>query len=567
MFSVLAWTAAVLLALSPAAADSGSAGKLTGVVVNPSGVPQMGATVSILSESVLAARGLQLLTNERGIFTAERLLPGEYSIRVTLAGFLPAVERHVRIEPNLTTLLKIELDSVFTSLDRLRRQPRQPSEPDDWAWVLRTSAATRPVLRWVDGEIVYESEAVASERRAGSPPHGRFELTAGARRPGSVSNLADAPAAAFAYDQSLGRFGHLLMAGQASYERSSAGGGFAAVWLPTGDAATGSQTTFVLRQAMLGPDGPGFHGARLGHSNQMQLGERWSLHYGSELVRVHLGRSVTALRPQGELVFRGSPRWRASLWLGAQPSPHAGASANTLTATLEQLDAFPVVMLVEGRPVLEGGWHQELAAEHLVGRNASVFAAVFRDRSRHTAVFGRGARPAQDFLPDFYSRSFAFDGGELNTWGTRLGLRQRFSEDLEAMILYAWAGALTVDEASAAADPRDLLHVRPRHSLAGRVTTRVPRLGTRLTASYKWTAGAALSRQDGFGEAAFQIDPNLNVTLRQPLPNFFSSGRFEAVVDVRNLLAQGYVPVSTGDGNVVLVSQFRTIRGGLAFQF
>jgi hypothetical protein len=45
-------------------------------------------------------------------------------------------------------------------------------------------------------------------------------------------------------------------------------------------------------------------------------------------------------------------------------------------------------------------------------------------------------------------------------------------------------------------------------------------------------------------------------------------GGMEAIIDVRNLLAQGYVPVMGPDGQTVyLVQSARSVRGGLAFTF
>jgi hypothetical protein len=42
----------------------------------------------------------------------------------------------------------------------------------------------------------------------------------------------------------------------------------------------------------------------------------------------------------------------------------------------------------------------------------------------------------------------------------------------------------------------------------------------------------------------------------------------DAVIDVRNLLAQGYVPLLGQDGRTVyLVQSARSIRGGVAFSF
>ena len=42
----------------------------------------------------------------------------------------------------------------------------------------------------------------------------------------------------------------------------------------------------------------------------------------------------------------------------------------------------------------------------------------------------------------------------------------------------------------------------------------------------------------------------------------------DAIIDVRNLLAQGYVPVLGQDGRTLyLVDSARSVRGGVAFTF
>jgi len=46
------------------------------------------------------------------------------------------------------------------------------------------------------------------------------------------------------------------------------------------------------------------------------------------------------------------------------------------------------------------------------------------------------------------------------------------------------------------------------------------------------------------------------------------AGHMELLLDVRNLLAQGYVPVMGSDGRTLyLVQSARSVRGGLAFSF
>ena len=566
----LGWVMAItLIAAASAHAAPQSLGKLSGAVVDPAGVPQMGATVLVLAEDQASAAAAQLLTNQRGLFNTEHLLPGYYSVRVTLAGFLPAVERHIKVTANLTTLLKIEMDSVFASLDRLRRGPQQQTGPDEWKWVLRTSAATRSVLQWLEGESEDAGGQPAGEPARTHLPRGRLEVTSGAHRPGSVANLADSPATAFAYEQKIGPAGRLLLAGQLSYEHSAAAG-LSTLWLPSGDPRSGPQTSLVLRQAKQGPAGPTFRALRMQHASQLALGDRVTLRYGAEYVLVGLGPAASALRPDAELDVRVSPNWKTNLRVSGRQSrsaPGDDLRAAPLQSALAELDSLPVVLWRNGHPVLEGGWHEELGVERRLGARVSISGAAFHDAAHHVAVFGRGGTSNPDFFQDFFSGAFLYDGGSSNTWGTRLAYRQKLNDELELSAVYAWASALAPEEVAATVDLRDALQARYRHSLAARVSGCVPRAGTRVVASYKWINGPVVSRQDPFGETLHQIDSYLSLSVRQPLPSFLMSGRWEAQADFRNLLAQGYVPVDARDGRILLVPAFRSFRGGLSFQF
>ncbi len=546
----------------PTAAQS--YGRLSGTVVDPSGVPQMGATVAVARQGGTLVETLQLLSNEKGAFLASRLTPGLYTIRVTLAGFLPAFERNVRIEANLTTILKIELGSIFSSMDALRRRPNQEKpDADEWTWVLRTSSSSRSILRYTEGEAVLAGN-FSGEENGANRPHARMELTNGSRRPGSVSNIADAPSTAISYDQQLGRAGRLTFAGQASYERS-ASAGFASTWLPSGEIGRGPETTLVLRQANLGPNRLPFRGARLEHNNQVSFG-RVRLDYGTEYILANVGTSTSSIRPNIEVTYQVSPEWSASINLASRPWAHSHGQRDALRSVLEELDAFPTILMRNGRPVLEGGWHEEIGLERRLGENASLKVGLFRDRSNHTALFGRGASPEIDFVQDYYSDAFAYDGGQSGSLGSRIAYRYKLPDGTEVVVLYAWAGALLPVDSPDSRLLRDALETRRQHSLAARVSTRLPKTSTQLTASYKWLSGPVVSRQDAFGEVAYQVDPFLNFTVRQPLPTLFST-KIEALADFRNLLAQGYVPIDTADGRVLLIPAFRTIRGGFSFQF
>src|ERR1700688_619191 len=132
----LCWTTVLVAVLAVSAPAKQGYGTLSGVVLDPSGLPQMGASVWLISEDGGRVTS-QLLSIQDGAFSADHLKPGKYAVRVSLAGFLPAMERHIAVVADLTTLLRVQVDSVFSSLDTLRRKSDPTAETDDWKWVLR----------------------------------------------------------------------------------------------------------------------------------------------------------------------------------------------------------------------------------------------------------------------------------------------------------------------------------------------------------------------------------------------------------------------------------------------
>lgn len=576
---VRVWGTLVLAAaFSTLGASSGLAqlkpvqGGLSGEVRDMAGTPQLGASVELISEVTPLAKPVDFLTNTQGVFRGDKLAPGLYTIRVTLAGFLPTLEKHVRINANLTTLVRIQLESMFASLDQLRRAPSSSAtEADDWKWVLRSATAARPVLEWVEKDplsaIVVDEDSVPVET-----VRGRVDFTDGARRPGSVSNLPASPTTAFAYDQRVGDIGRLLLAGLFAGDAETPAGGVATVWLPTGSLGAGPHTALVLRESKLGDIGPTFRGVRVDQGGSIGLGDRAVLKYGAEYVLVGLGKPASSLRPRMELDAQLSDNWEASLIFASMPvgpmplESVDGESASALAGALNELDAFPVLMWRSGRPVLESGFHEELAIGRKLGEKSKLQVAAFHDDNAHTAVFGRGTNlPVADFFQDVYSNGFAYDGGSSSSWGARVAYQEKVTDNVELTAVYAFAGALTPSSA-AFAPLREVLRTTGRQSAGVRVSRKVNRMGTRVTAGYDWISGAALTRVDSFGESLFDIEPFLHVGVHQRLPKL-GHGHWEANAECDNLFTQGYLTINTQDGRMTLMPAFRTFRGGLSLQF
>src|SRR5205085_10020936 len=185
--------------------------------------------------------------------------------------------------------------------------------------------------------------------------------------------------------------------------------------------------------------------------------------YGAEYVLVGMVRSAASLRPRLELDTRLSDAWSTAMIFAEEPGAGTPLESDErevggeLAAAVNELDSFPTMLWRNGRPRLEGGWHEEIAAERTLGPNAKLQIAGFHDDNRHVAVFGRGNDlPASEYFQDYFSNGFAYDGGASGNWGLRLALRQRVSDSLEITAIYAYAGALSPSDLTEAAT-RDML--------------------------------------------------------------------------------------------------------------
>jgi hypothetical protein len=222
-------------------------------------------------------------------------------------------------------------------------------------------------------------------------------------------------------------------------------------------------------------------------------------------------------------------------------------------------------------PAVEHARHQELSFSRRIGKNNVQFAAYY-DRIVDPALTGVGefSTDGGNILPDVFSGTFTYQGQELRTNGLRVVVQRQLAPGLTATMDYAYGGVLDLNGKSInLADAQDWMATRQRHTVAGKISSTLPKTKTQWLASYRWINGSALTPVDLFNTSAGRADPYLNLFLRQPIPSpGFFPGHIEAVVDLRNLLAEGYMPVVGHDGRTVyLVQSARAVRGGLNFTF
>ncbi len=556
----------ILMALTLAVCASAAVnpGKISGYVKNSAGVPQMGAAVEVLT----SATAQTLYTDTRGFFSTAALLPGTYVVKVSAPSFLPTIRENIRLESGATLVVNLTLNTLFEAVQMLPTRAKTPEEHDDWKWTLR-SASNRPILRVLDdGPLVVVSK---SDKEDDKVLKARVAFMAG--NDGSGVGGAPDMSTNFGLEQSLFSDGTLSFNGDIGY-----GSG-----LPTGivraafskDMGDGSHPEMALTVRRFATVDTAFHDAALqalalSLSDTAQIGNFLGLRFGSELQTVQFRGRSNAIRPFGSAdLHLGPDTVIGYTYSTSRPTTRRSKGFDTAPADLTETD--PRVALVGDDPKIERARHNEISVSRRFGNNR-IQAAYFRDRVNNVVLNGVGddVFSGGDFLSDFYSGTFNYSGGDLSSNGIRLVFERKISDALTATFDYAFGGVLTLDQTGLDwSQVRDSLRAQNRHTFATKLSGTVPGSRTRIITSYRMGDTDALTPVDMFNVSAGQTDPYLNLFVRQPIPGRrFIPGNMEALVDVRNLLAQGYMPILGQDGHTLyLVQAARSFRGGLAFTF
>jgi len=530
-------------------------GAISGHVRNATSVPQMGAIVEVIGA---AAHSLTVFTDEAGFFSASGLLPGVYSIKVSAASFLPTLRERIGLRPGASVNVNVTLNTL---LGAIQVGPlRVASDDEDWKWTLR-SVANRPILRVFDGPAEKENHETTGSLSflAGSAAGGY----------GSGSELSTG----FSVERSIFSAGHVGVSGNVGY-----GEGLPAAVLRTTYShkrADGSEPSVALTMRRFAPSNPNLHNAALqalalAVGDDFSVGDVVELKFGSELQTIQFLGRVTAFRPYGSADVHLSPNTVLE-YSYATSLPDSRREKGFDSSPADLSESNPRVSMQDYNTKIERAHHQEVSLSRRIGKN-NLQLAAFSDRVGDTALTGTGDVSAAGgfLLPDVYSGTFSYAGNNLRTQGLRVVLQRKFSSDLTATLDYAYGGVLDLAQPNVELEvARQLITTQKRHAVAAKLSGSLPRTHTRWITSYRWVNGPGLTPVDMFNASAGQSDPYLNIFIRQPIPTLgFLPSHMEAVIDVRNLLAQGYVPVLGQDGQTVyLVQSARSVRGGVAFTF
>jgi hypothetical protein len=570
--------------LGPVRALASEYGRLAGIVSDDHGNPLMGATVLIIGPLLIptASTGEQVervITDAKGKFAVGNLIPGWYSLQILSPTRLPAHRNGIKVEAGQTSNVKFVLGDLFAPLRFQIPDNGATSLGDDWKWVLRTSAATRPILR-------YRQEVAETTPNAVKPPLPPSQRLVG-MAPGSScpDPLASDPGmgSVMAYLRPLSLDSDLLAVGSVAANgtlTSSVGTEYRKGLIKGGS----EEISLVVHQwgytrGVTAPGGGGrlsdssVRGLVSSYTQTRYLYPHLTLTAGVDIDYLNAVRDVLIAQPRMKLAYQLSRSTDVALQVGRGPSDGSG----TLLDRVSRLDSFPLLTLRGYRPELEQLDHSEISLNRRLNGSARFELAAYHDEIKNAAVWGSAHPAAVSWLAGNYVLNPAVDGifvnmGDYRSAGYRVAYVQRLGNHIETLVAYVVGDSLYAHGVVNRAPEGDLQGVlKPvrSDSLAGRVSARIPITQTRLTTSYEWVQRGRVTMVDPRAQADFQLQPFLDIQIRQPLPALaFLPAHIEAVADLRNLLAQGYSPLTqSGDMTLLLSSAYRSIRGGFSVEF
>jgi hypothetical protein len=305
----------------------------------------------------------------------------------------------------------------------------------------------------------------------------------------------------------------------------------------------------------------------------MHLGDEFDVEVGStEVLGRFAGQSsntVVAALPNASIAWRdgnSSIDYRVATF---QPGP--------MQSDDTQAGAWlPRFSLRNGELVIERGLHQEIGWERktdLSGMTVRVFADEnlnpVIEAMGHFAGGSSGVTPV-DALFDSSSGLLHASGPNFSSNGVVASAERRLPCGNSVRLSYANGNALVMPALSRPVEMAEVLgaaHPRRTQTYSISLSGTLEGTGTRWRASYRWQPEDTIIQVAPFAQNA--AEPYLNLRLRQPIRlSRDGAGGLEALLDVGNMLAEGYRPIILSDGSLLVFAQGqRSIRGGLAFTF
>lgn len=550
-----------LIASGSVAVQGATSGTVSGVVCDSAGVPQIGAVVQLLRPDLSVV--MVVYTSSKGRFLFPSVKPGRYAVKVMDTSFLPSLRENVRVRH--ATVVNLTLNTLYEVMQWLPAQPRAAdAQKDDWAWTLR-SAANRPLLRWLeDGPLVVVSDG------SGGHPKLKARLMATGRE-GTFGESGERITASVQETPSNSR--ELLASVDFAPGTDGAMESMLGFRQDLGFAGSVQTVAAVaIHPEIEGPGGGGLQEAGMRSSETIHLGDEFEAEVGSEQVVARYaggsGNVAGAALPFASVGWRNGASTIRYRMTTVMPD---GTEETTSSVWLPAITAT-----ANGDLAWERGLHQEIGWERQTN-NSGMTVLFYADKIENpvleaaTHFAGGFAAPmAGAALLDGVSGLLRTAGPGFSTAGVVASVERQLPGGNHVRLSYANGDALAMPVMTHAVPLLEVVEaVRPHRvqTYALSLSGTLDGTGTRWRASYRWQPEDTVTQVAPF--AANAIHPYLGLRVRQPVRVWGDgSSSIDALLNVSNLLAQGYRPVVLRDGSLLIFAQSqRTVGAGLAFTF
>lgn len=538
--------------------DGSPAGVISGAIKDPHGAPLGGAVVILLEGRFSPKIQARVMTDAEGRFEIKNLLPGLYSLKISLADYVPFLKSGIQVVAGKIADLSLMLEKLYQPDLAGLGEVSQNDDGEDIKSVLRSTASTRPILRILDSPEEGEASIAADLEAHRATPVPRD----------SMRGMVNLYTTAYTADPDLMSMGGVFTEFALVKDLNPK-----ATWVVAGIV---SDSGFAEVDSMLKFRDVNGHNPSL----RLSLGQLPYLAGLSPILEGNLRRlNLYNLDLQDELrvsrflsVVYGAeiqgtdpsvnsrkirPRWG----VGFQPTPGSRFTYSR-TTSLPRLNR--TLDLSEGEQIVfaspfqhESGnrlnlgasrvSHSEVAAEHYYKRSSMFIVGAYSD--------------------EFSMNRFGLvgSGASTSSKGVRVAYRRSLRSHVDGTVGYTYGGGIKADKGLAELMSGNF------HVVAAKLTGDVSPSRTQITTIYRWVSGDTLTIIDPYQEVFESSSPGFTLMVTQAIPYLgkFIPGKLEAQFDVRNLFAKNYSELynSPAVRRIEFVQPPRTVRGGIKLKF
>ena len=569
----------LLLSLSAnTEASSEKGGHIAGMIKSVAGDPLRDAIIRIFRE-VQGGEALTIAkTNKQGFFKSSDLKPGTYYLQITRQGYRPVTTTKFIIDPGRTASLDIVLQEFIGFISN--------DDPRNWdiKTVMRSTSDRRLIFRDLPGGVPAEREESPFYR------NGAMSIASGNSR---GENYLARPQAGqsgvssnFAFAEPVSRHSRMILSGQLDF-------GHGAFWRlrntynyrPNKDqdyrisVGYGKLMNYPgstsISQQMRSQDPLPESGVRtlaFGLEGSSKFMDIMAINYGFDYSRLYYGGSKSFFFPSVEILIHPVDGWNIQTAFTSRRMSDTNSVVLPDGEVLNLVEPTLITMIGD-RVSMSQIRHSEISAERELTDTTALEFAVYQDQTH-----GPGLPVMVTTITPTQQKSEVVEAGEDHSSqrGVRVTLKRRLVDNLSASVAYVYGDSMNIATVDGLLSGEHMenaatyLQQRNQHSVTGRIDATIPATKTNLLATVRWYSGNPLTPVDWFSDRMDIGAKSTNLEIRQvlPLPEFIeSAGRWEILVDLRNVLNQGKEVIPTSDGEIVLNRNPRSMRFGLSLSF